>query len=146
MADFPEGVTVTVPKQKHKGKTGKDKKPKVNQLPFGSLDNMKPKQSTFKPGRPVINFVVVDENDGDALLTEFDPKLEFQVKYAKADQDRATAAGKSLQLAFWDGNDWVILTAAKHGFALHADSNPNKGGYASVSISRWADPPLAWGP
>ncbi len=146
MAEFPsEGVTVTVPKQRSKGRTGKDKKPKVRKLDAGSLANMQPKRSAFRPGRLVMNFDVVDENDNDSVISEFDPKLEFQVKYTKADRDRVPA-GQSLQLAFWDGDDWVIFTAAKHGFALHADPDPNKGGYASVAISRWADPPLAWGP
>jgi hypothetical protein len=133
-----EGVTVTVPAQKNK-------KGKVVKLLVGSLNDMRPVPGGFQPRRLVINVVVEDEDAPGTYRAEFDPPLELKVRYTKADQDLAQRAGRPLTLAFWDGSQWVRFTRAKHQFELQPDANPQSGGLGSVKISRWGDPPVAWG-
>lgn len=133
-----EGVTVTFPAQKRK-------RGRVVKLPVGSLTDMTPVPGGFQPRRLVINVAVEDEDAPGTHLTEFDPPLELRVRYTKADQDRAQSAGRPLALAFWDGSQWVRFTSEKHQFQLQPDANPQSGGVGSVKISRWGDPPVAWG-
>ncbi len=132
-----EGVTVTVPAQKTKVK--------VMKRPLGSLADRPGVPGGFQPGRQVINFELVDEDAPDVYLTDFDPAIQLRVRYTKPDLDRAADAGRPLALAFWDGSEWVTFTVEKHQFQLHPNPNPDTGGYGTVEISKWGDPPVAWG-
>ena len=134
-----EGATVNVPEQKD------GKKVKIEKLPKDSLDKMKPKKGGFKPGRGVFNFQVVDEDDPSKVLATFDPPFELRVRYTKADEKRAQEAGKPLELAFWNGSEWIIFTKDKHQFKLEPDSK-GSGGEGVAKISNWGDPNVAWGP
>ena len=134
-----EGATVTVPEQKDK------KKVKIEKLPKDPLDKMKPKKDGFKPGRVVFNFQVVDEDDPSKVLTTFDPPFELRARYTKADEKRAQKAGQPLELAFWNGSEWITFTEEKHEFKLEPDSK-GLGGYGVAKISNWGDPNVAWGP
>jgi hypothetical protein len=99
--------------------------------------------SGFQPIRIVANIVIETQNNPGVALTDLGGTLTFRVKYRLADLQ--AAGSKPLVLAFWDGARWVPLTTAKHGFKLTAYANPADGGYATISISRWADPPISWG-
>lgn len=131
------GVTVTVPAQRVTVK--------VVKLPIGTLADRPGVPGGFQPGRQVINFELVDEKAPDTFLTEFDPPFQLRVQYTKPDLDRAADTGRPLALAFWDGSQWVVFTREKHQFELHPNTVPETGGYATVEISKWGDPPVAWG-
>ena len=138
--DFDEErVTITVPNQKVK-------KAKAVKLPLGKLDEMKGREGGFKPGRLVINFALVDEDNPETILTEFDPPFELRVRYTRGDLERAKKAGKSLELGFWNGDEWVVFTQEKHQFELQPDAQGNAGGYGVVLISHWGDPNIGWAP
>jgi hypothetical protein len=138
--DFDEeSVTITVPDQKVK-------KAKAVKLPLGKLDEMKGREGGFKPGRLVINFALVDEDNPETILTEFDPPFELRVRYTRGDLERAKKAGKSLELGFWNGDEWVVFTPEKHQFQLQSDAKENAGGYGVAQISHWGDPNIGWGP
>jgi hypothetical protein len=138
--DFDEErVTITVPDQKVK-------KAKAVKLPLGKLDELKGREGGFKPGRLVINFALVDEDNPETILTEFDPPFELRVRYTRGDLERAKKAGKSLELGFWNGDEWVVFTQEKHQFELQPDAQGNAGGYGVVLISHWGDPNIGWAP
>ncbi len=105
-------------------------------------------RGVFKPGRLIFNFGVVDENDPEVYLEEFDPPIELRVRYEEEDVIRAEAAGKSLQLAFWNEDEkrWILFTAEKHNFRLEPDESPGTGGFGVAEISHWRDPQVGWGP
>ncbi len=134
-----EKVTITVPVQK-------GKRAKAVKLPLGKLDEMKGKKDGFKPGRLVINFNLVDEDDPETILTEFDPPFELRIRYSRGDLERAGRANKPLELGFWNGSEWVVFTPEKHQFELQPDSQENAGGYGVALISHWGDPNIGWGP
>lgn len=134
-----EKVTITVPGQK-------GIKAKAVKLPLGKLDELKGREDGFKPGRLVINFALVDEDNPETILTEFDPPFELRVRYTRGDLERAKKAGKSLELGFWNGDEWVVFTQEKHQFKLQPDAQGNAGGYGVVLISHWGDPNIGWGP
>lgn len=134
-----EGATVTVPEQKDKIKV------KIEKLPKDSLDKMKPKEGGFKPGRVVLNFQIIEADEPAKVLTTFDPPFELRVRYTRADEKRAQDAGVPLELAFWNGSEWVVFTAEKHQFKLEADSQ-GSGGHGTAMISDWGDPNVGWGP
>jgi len=134
--EFDAGnVRVTLPTQK--------KKAKVEKLAIDP-DLERRETARFKPSRVVINFQVVDEDDPQTVLTEFDPKFELRVRYTPADSQAAQSANKSLTLAYWDGSTWVIFTQEKHEFRLEPDAH-GQGGFGIAMIKSWGDPPIAWG-
>ncbi|HSF83318.1 MAG TPA: hypothetical protein VLA49_18925 [Anaerolineales bacterium] len=132
-----EGVTITIPPQ--------SKKAKAQKLSRTSLANMPGVPGGFKPGRVVINFQIVDEDNPTTVLTEFSPKFELRIRYTPADLKRAQDAGEPLQLAYWDGAKWVKFTQEKHNFKLEASAQ-GKGGFGVAMIGSWGDPNIAWGP
>jgi hypothetical protein len=132
-----EGVMITIPDQKRK--IG------VRKLAKGSLDQMKPVQGGFQPARLVVNFELYAEDQPDKYLIEFDLPFELEVRYTKADLNRAEQEGAALALGYWDGSGWVRFTYEKHGFHLVPGADPEKGGSGVVSIKKWGDPPVSWG-
>ena len=136
---FPEeGVEVNVPEHAKK-------KLKIVKLGLGKTKDYPVKPGGFRPKRLLINFAIIDEADPDTFVEEFDPPIEVTVKCKKKDLEDAENDRRPLQLAFWNGSDWIVLTEEKHGFSLYRDPDANKGGYATLRLSRWGDPPLAWG-
>jgi hypothetical protein len=120
-------------------------KVKPKKFPLGKKKDYISKDSKFVPKRLVINFGLVDEDDEDNILTDFDPPIEVKIRYNQKDIEDAKASKGNLRLAYWSGKDWEYFTEKKHNFKLVPDSKPDKGGYGYVKISRWGDPPLAWG-
>jgi hypothetical protein len=50
---------------------------------------------------------------------------------------------KQLQLAYWDGSHWVIISDPPHEYHILP---PSTGQIAEARIWSWVgDPPLAWG-
>jgi len=126
-------------------KVSMGQKAKVKKFPLGKKKDYKSKVSKFVPQRLVINFGLVDEDDENNILTEFDPPIEVKIRYKQKDIETAEEGKGNLRLAYWNGEDWEYFTEEKHGFRLVPNSKPGKGGYGYVKISRWGDPPLAWG-
>jgi len=120
-------------------------KAKIKKFDLGKLKDYKPKQSKFKPHRLVINFGVVDEDDPENILKEFDPPIEVKIHYRAKDLKKAQKEEKPLRLAYWNGDDWEYFTEEKHDFRLEADPDEKKGGFGYVKITKWGDPPLGWG-
>lgn len=135
--EYVPGVTILVPKQ--------EKKTKVVKLAKGKLKDMPGKVGGFKPGRLVINFAVALFDQPGAYLEVFDPPIEVEIAYTPADEKRARDAHQPLQLAFWDGEQWVVFTPEKHHFELISKGD-GQGGVGKVSLSKWGDPPISWGP
>jgi hypothetical protein len=117
----------------------------VRRLALGKLENMPAARGGFQPARLVMNFELYDEDQPEGNLAELEQPFELRVRYTRADRQRAESEGAALALAFWDGNTWVRFTAEKHGFHLEPDSNPARGGFGVVSITKWGDPPVSWG-
>jgi hypothetical protein len=134
-----EGAIVRVPDQKDK------KKVKIEKLAKDPLDKMKPREGGFTPGRVVFNFQIVDEAEPSKVLTSFDPPFELRVRYTPSDLKRAERAKKPLQLAFWNGSEWIPFTEEKHQFQLVPKSK-GSGGEGIAMISHWGDPNVGWGP
>lgn len=127
-------VTVTIPAE-HAGRL------RAAARPIGSVDMHPP--AGFQPIRVVANIVIEAQSKPEAALTDLGCQVKIKVKYRAADLQ--AAGGKPLVLAFWDGQGWVPLTAAKHAFKLTPYADSRNGGYATVSINRWGDPPISWG-
>lgn len=134
--EFDAGdVRVTVPTQRKKAKV--EKLTKDTSLEQREL-------AGFKPIRVVFNFQVVDEDNPQTILTEFDPKFELRVRYTPADSRAAQAVNKPLALAYWDGSTWVKFTREKHEFRLEPDAQ-GSGGFGVAMIGSWGDPNIVWG-
>jgi hypothetical protein len=93
----------------------------------------------------VINFAVVDEEQPDIEVTEFDPPIEIEVRYTEADRKHAEKEGQPLSLAFWNGTVWERFTKEKHQFTLQPHDAPRRGGIATLVLRTWSDPPIGWG-
>jgi hypothetical protein len=132
-----EGVEVNLPAQ--------SRAMKVVRLPTGTLKDMPAKAGGFQPGRLVINVAAEIEGSPGSYAGDFNPPLELKVRYTPADYEYANREGKPLRLAFWDGDEWVPFTSEKHQFKLYPNAVPSSGGYATVAIRKWGDPPSAWG-
>jgi hypothetical protein len=114
---------------------------KAASLDVGQVD-MAP-ASGFKPIRVVANIVIEAQDRPGVALTDLGGPVAFKVQYRASDLQ--AAGSQPLRLAFWDGSTWVVLTEAKHAFKLTPSADSKDGGYATISISRWGDPPLSWG-
>lgn len=51
-----------------------------------------------------------------------------------------------MELAFWNGDEWIVFTEEKHQFELQPDAKGKGGGYGVALISHWGDPNIGWGP
>jgi len=132
-----EGVEATLPPQ--------SRSVRLVKLPLGTLKDMPSKAGGFQPGRLVINLAGEVQDAQGTYVQEFDPPLEIKVNYTPADYQFAQQNGKDLSLAFWNGSEWIPFTSEKHKFKLYPKSPASSGGYATVSIRSWGDPPIGWG-
>lgn len=132
-----EGVTVTLP--------AITTTIKAVSLPIDIPASVQAVGEGFQPIRTLINIALVDEKNPRKYLTEFDPPFELRVRYTSEDLQAAQSMGGELGLAFWDGDQWQRLTHEKHKFTMQPDKDASGGGYGIALISRWGDPPIAWG-
>lgn len=133
------GVTVTVPPQ-----ATQVTEIRIVQLAMLPLKSMKASPEGFQPSRRVINIEVERTDAPGSYISEFDPPMRLEVRHTAADRQAAQDFGLPLSLGFWDGTKWVRFTD-KHHFELGPDPTNPSGGLASVLISRWEDPTVAWG-
>lgn len=147
IADFSEeGVSVKIPPQRSLQKL------LAKTVPAVPINQLSSKNDEFKPVRFVIHVELVDANDPDTILTDFDPAFELQVKYTPEDLARLEQAktdyyqrgGKqgdkdepTFQLGFWDGHRWVLFTKKKHNYRIEPNDPPETGGFEIVDISKW---------
>ena len=136
-------VTVTVPPQGFAVQ--------VLRLPAPPLAEMRSLQDTlrdeFTPRRVVLNVVVARRDNPDLLVTQFAPPIELRAGYTTDDLKRAQEQDlKHPQFGFWDGCRWILFTEKKHQLRYEPADRADLAGYAVVTPSAWADPPIAFGP
>ena len=152
VADYPDkGVTVIVPWQ--------GRAVIVQSMPSVPLDQLKSERDAFKPGGLLMNPEVLDARHPETVLTTFEPPMEIQVKFPNAAIENARQLVRkqkqnekyepttdevvaALQLGFWDGARWVQFTKEKHKLRFLTTA----GIVGVVSLSKWGDPPIGWGP
>ena len=83
--------------------------------------------------------------DEMAILTEplrqFDPPIELRIRFTQIDLDETY--GADLELAYWNMEEWVIISDEKHQFTIKEYDTHF---VASVKIWNWTgDPTIAWG-
>ena len=89
------------------------------------------KQQGYEPDSP------------QTYITDFTPPIELRVGYNIEDLFECATHGKTLKLAYWNGNDWVDIS---NDFFEYLILPPSTGQVAEVTIPAWiGDPPLAWG-
>lgn len=139
---YPDkGVKVTVDWQGYEVK--------VLRLSQATLEEMQSSDDEFKPRRLLLNVVIARTDDADRLVTKFDPPLQLEIAYSQEDADIALKHElKYPQLGFWDGCKWVLFREDKHSLKHAAADKPTEQavGYATVTLSEWADPSIGAGP
>lgn len=130
-----EGVAINIP--------GQSKKLKAVSLPI-DIPTAAQEAAGLRIIRTLINVVLVDEDDPDTFLSEFDPPFELKVRYTADDFQQAQDLGGQLSLAVYINDEWMLLTKEKHRYQLLPDNNPAAGGFGVAQISNWGDPPVAW--
>lgn len=106
---------------------------------------IKPGNTPFQVIRLVGNIVFYDRDDQAQThpIQKFNPPIELRVGYKTEDIMQNNGHLDSLKLAYWDGNDWVIISDPAHEYQILP---PSTGQVAEVKISEWVgDPPIAWG-
>ena len=113
----------------------------VDQKEFTAKKPPYPIMKPFDPFRVVVNFKLVDSKG--EVVTEFDPAFELWVQLTRDDELKAAERDRTPQLAYWNGDHWVRFKEGEHNFRIGEDPNGNK--YGIADISKWPDPPIAWG-
>jgi hypothetical protein len=124
---------------------------KVLRIPYPPLSEM---PQIEVAGRPwphsgLLNVVVARQDDLDALVTQFEPRLTLKLAYSAEDLGRAKEAGLNYPIfGFWDGCQWVLFTEEKHRLSYEDNPNPAAeiAGYATVELAAWNDPYIGRGP
>lgn len=127
-----EGVIVTIPQQLS------SKEIYVEKKALGNLINYPSRNPNFHPFRLVINIAFFEKGNPNTYLRNLNPKVKIRIRYNKSDKQKANKKPK--KLAWWDGNDWVLLKSKN-------TSSPSKKweGYGDLDTPGWDDPPIAWG-
>ena len=113
----------------------------VRKLPLPDITTL-PSTPEFTAIRLVANFEIYRADDPNQQVVEFAPPLQLAVSYTISDLFAASKAGKSLKLAYWDGQEWQLITPEKHALRILP---PSTGAVATLQIARWADPSVSWG-
>jgi hypothetical protein len=97
-------------------------------------------KNPFQLIRQIANIALYRIEDGNKIIeTHFDPPIVLWIGYDTDDLIQAGCDIDRLKFAYWDGNDWVIIS-------LDLILPPTTSQVAQVTIQDWAgDPPLAWG-
>jgi hypothetical protein len=91
----------------------------------------------FIPQRVIANLVFANRDNLWEYLTNLPYPVEVMVRCHIYDFD---AARGTPVLAFWDGTTWIPF-GSKHEYV--APLKPED--YATITITSWIDPPMAWG-
>ena len=103
------------------------------------------KTDKFTLVRLIANVCLYDVKDIQLSypIEAFNPPIEIKVGYNFTDTSECKNDPKRLKLAYWDGNDWIIISDAKHEYQILP---PSTAQIAEVKIKKWAgDPPIGWG-
>jgi hypothetical protein len=76
-------------------------------------------------------------------VKEFDPPIEFRIKYGDLELEHVDGDVQQLKLAYWVPERWVIISDVFHEYQILPH---NFARIAEVKIWSWVgDPTLAWG-
>lgn len=76
-------------------------------------------------------------------LQEFDPPIELRINYSLNDVFQTHCDIQRLKLAYWDLENWVIISDPGHEYQILP---PSTAQVAEAKIWSWlGDPALAWG-
>lgn len=136
------GITVIVPFQL-------PTKTELVPIDKGSLvSNPAPfRENEYRVTRLIANIALFTRQDYetgnfDNPVSSFDPPIELRVGYNFYDILRSGGELQNLQLAYWDGVQWIVISDAAHEYQVLP---PSTGQVAEVKIWEWVgDPPLAW--
>lgn len=104
---------------------------------------IKKKSKGFIPFRIIGNVCVYYSNDRKNPIQRFKEPIEVIVGYDQFDAMQCGGSVKNLKLAYWDGEQWVVVSNPEHDYQILPSST---GQIAKFTIKEWAgDPPLAWG-
>jgi hypothetical protein len=85
----------------------------------------------------------VDEEYFEEPVLEFDPPIELRVTYNIADLNQIYCDIHQLILAYWDMEQWVIISDPSHEYQILPYTTAQ---VAEVKIWSWAaDPTIGWG-
>ncbi len=154
-------VIVVIPKQKDETL----KTLEVWKVPWTN-DEPPPEQASFSLIKKVINFEVVISGTKpltETVLSKFDPALQIQVPFTEDDVKQAGGPAQ-FELAFFDHDKkiWVDFAGSDNNRTIKFMPNgspqdkfvcsnpelntpPEKGGFACITISNWADRHTAMG-
>jgi hypothetical protein len=133
--DFP-GITVRIPDQ--------GRWVKVIEKPLPDLKSL-PADENFTPIRLITNLAVVDYDNPEIILTDFDPPVEIYARYIVQDIFESARRQRSLKLAYLDADKqvWVVFTPEFHGYRLLP---PSVNLVGRAQFNSWAgDPVIGWG-
>lgn len=97
------------------------------------------KTKNFRPIRVVANIYFQEVGKPGKYVKNLGGDVKIKVKFRK--KDKKKAGGKQLILAYWNRKKWVLIPIKKLVYYV----TPSKGGYGIISITKWGDPPMAWG-
>ena len=93
--------------------------------------------------RYIANLAFFLRDNPEEPVLEFDPPLELRINYRLDDVQQSNCDIQQLKLAYWDGENWVIISDPAHEYQILP---PSTAQVAEVKIWSWlGDPPLAWG-
>lgn len=99
----------------------------------------------FQLIRAVITLKLVDADQPDSILENFDPAIQLKVRFNVDDYGVATRDGGKLRLGYWDSMTWTPFDEIEHGFRLIFDDQEDSGDWGLVNIKKWTDPTVGWG-
>jgi hypothetical protein len=112
----------------------------VSVEPIGYYD---PEPSSgFIPVRVIMNLAFEKIDSPGKFLVDLEEEVEVQIPY---NMDDYRLCGNNPELGFFIANRWVRCTLNKHRFVRLPTENPAAGGVLSITINKWADPPLGIG-
>lgn len=128
---FP-GITVLVPKQLEIEA--------IDLRPINPGDIPDEDKFGIKVIRCIVN-IVLNNRQGEPVKT-FDPPIELRVGYNFLDVMKSDCNIQKLNLAYWDGEKYVIISNREHEYQILP---PSTGQVAEAKIWSWVgDPPLVW--
>lgn len=108
------------------------------------LPRVIPERTTnFELIRIIGNIAVFQKGNNGQPLQIFDPPIELRISYNSDDLAKVEGHVDQLKLAYWDLEQWVIISDPSHEYQILPSSTAQ---IAEARIWTWAgDPTLAWG-
>ena len=133
--EFPEGLTVIIPRQ------GDGKKLKVKPSKFQKQTGMNKPTAKFTFKRGIINIGLVDSKE--VPINDYDPPIILLINFTEDDKN---TTNNKIKFAFWDegSKEWITFKE-KHNFKLHNFKFETWAGFGVAFVKNWIDPPIALG-